>query len=264
MKKQQAEKVVLLGSGNVATQLGSSLKAAGFSIAQVISRNQRTGKSLAKKLGSSYQPTTDTIDRTAQWYLLAVKDDQIRNLVDQLQLANGILLHTGGTIPLDVLKKGASKTGVLYPIQSISVSRNLNLREVPFCIEGNTKTVENKIKQFARKIADTVIPMNSAKRKTVHLAAVFTNNFSNELLVIAENLLKENGLAPSLIKPLFLETALKVQHTSAVTQQTGPAKRGDKKVLKEHMDFLKEKPELLQLYKLMSKLIVQDQQGNNK
>lgn len=98
--------------------------------------------------------------------------------------------------------------------------------------------------------------MNSEQRKIVHLAAVFANNFTNFMYNISEVLLKKNKLSFDILKPLILETAEKIQRNSPSDMQTGPAKRGDKKVISEHLKMLNDFPEYKKIYRLITKKIM--------
>ena len=52
--------------------------------------------------------------------------------------------------------------------------------------------------------------------------------------------------------PLVRETARKVEGMSPLKAQTGPAVRGDRKVVNEHLDLLKDNPEYAGIYRLIS------------
>lgn len=94
--------------------------------------------------------------------------------------------------------------------------------------------------------------INSDKRKALHLAAVFANNFSNHMFVIAEELLKKNDLDFNLLRPLILETSNKIRNHSPSDMQTGPARRGDTGTIEKHLQLLVNKPEYAKMYRLIT------------
>ena len=100
-----------------------------------------------------------------------------------------------------------------------------------------------------------VFNINSKKRAQIHLAAVFANNFSNYLFVLAEKILYKNKIPFEIIRPLILETAQKVQTNTPGKMQTGPAVRGDVEVIKKHLKLLKKFPQMMEIYKLLNKNI---------
>ena len=70
------------------------------------------------------------------------------------------------------------------------------------------------------------------------MAAVFVNNFTNQLYRIAHEITESKGVEFNILKPLILETAKKVQDLSPYMAQTGPAKRNDKKTIRKHLKLL--------------------------
>ena len=61
----------------------------------------------------------------------------------------------------------------------------------------------------------------------------------------------------SLLKPLIIYTAEKTLYQEPKLNQTGPAKRGDKKTIKEHLEILDNK-NYKKIYKLLSKNILKE------
>jgi glycerol-3-phosphate dehydrogenase len=86
--------IVLLGSGNIATQLGRAFKMAGQNIVQVWSRNIDHARELADTLAS--EPISDLfdLDTTADLYIIAVKDEAIKQLAHELKVNDKLIVHT--------------------------------------------------------------------------------------------------------------------------------------------------------------------------
>ena len=59
-----------------------------------------------------------------------------------------------------------------------------------------------------------------------------------------------------ILRPLIVETAEKVKRMNPKEAQTGPAKRGDVKVIQEHMRELETDPDYKALYTLISNSII--------
>ena len=90
--------------------------------------------------------------------------------------------------------------------------------------------------------------------RVLHLGAVWVNNFPNHLYYLSESLLKKHHLPFELFGPLILSTAENgIKNPKA--SQTGPAKRNDKKTMKEHLKLLPDK-NYRDLYKMLSKSII--------
>jgi predicted short-subunit dehydrogenase-like oxidoreductase (DUF2520 family) len=89
----------------------------------------------------------------------------------------------------------------------------------------------------------------------VHLAAVISSNFTNHLLAEAEKILKSRGFELDILKPLMVETIEKAFAISPENAQTGPAVRGNQKVIDKHLEILKDFPEVREVYRNLSESI---------
>ncbi|MFY9308354.1 MAG: DUF2520 domain-containing protein [Bacteroidia bacterium] len=262
--KSPRYKIVLLGAGNVATHLGLALKKSGQPIVQVYSRQFENAVGLAKKLNCGYTDSLKTIDKTADVYIIAVKDDVVGEIAKLLKLKNKIVVHTSGSVDMNVLKTASANYGVFYPLQTFSKSNKVNIKAVPFCLEASNSKTLKSLTVLAENISNNVLEINSEQRKTIHLAAVFACNFSNHMYAIADVLLKANNLSLDILKPLIEETAKKIQHASPVEMQTGPAKRKDKNTMNKHLQLLGNRKEYKKMYRLLSKSIMDlDKQKKN-
>jgi predicted short-subunit dehydrogenase-like oxidoreductase (DUF2520 family) len=248
-------KIVIIGSGNVATHFGISLQEAKHEIMQVYSRSESSAKSLAKKLNCSFTTSISDITAHAEFYLVALSDEAIKPFLKKFEIRNRLIVHTSGSTPLAVFGNKFSQCGVLYPVQTFSKTRKIDFRKVPVCIEGNNDFSKKKIKSIARTLTRQIHFVDSSKRKTIHLAAVFANNFSNHCFVIAEKILSNKNVPFDILRPLIHETAEKVQFDSPADMQTGPAKRGDLSIQEEHVLMLAKRKEFLKIYKLISESI---------
>ncbi len=252
-------KIFLIGSGNVATQLGKAFKKCGHEIVFVYSRNISHASRLGEELKSSWGQTLKTISFfPADVYIIAVKDDVITDVVRQLpSLKNKLVIHTSGATDISVLKKKFKNCGVLWQIQTIKARTTPSTRgrKVPLVIEASNPSAEKKVKHLANDLSEKVYSLNSKQRKVLHLGAVWVNNFPNHLYVLAEALLKKHNLSFELFGSLILSTT-KNGIKNPKASQTGPAKRNDKKTMKEHLKLLPDK-NYRALYKLLSKSILE-------
>ncbi len=252
-EKLRPLRVTILGSGNVATHFGEALRNAGAEIVQVYSRKLVHAQELAKQLKAQ---ATDKLTSLADAdvYLIAVKDDALPGIVKKIKKQNGIVLHTSGGLSLDVLGQFPNR-GVLYPLQTLSKGRKIDMADVPLCIEAGDHITLASLDEIAGAMSDKVYRLSSEQRQAAHLSAVFACNFTNRLYAIAEDLLKEHKLPFDLLRPLILETAAKVQQLSPAAAQTGPALRNDRIVMDKHLALLKGHPELKKIYRKLSKSI---------
>ncbi len=251
------QKITFVGAGNVAQHLAVAFEQHGLEVECVFSRNLAKAQQLAQKLRhAKAQNHLNFNDATANLFVLAVRDDAIEEVCQQISLPkNTFVVHTSGTQSLEVLGNLQNPLGVFYPLQTFSADKVIDFQAVPFCIEANSPTHEVQLLQLAALLSKKVYQVNSAQRQSLHLAAVFANNFSNYLFGVAEELLSRADLPFDLLKPLLHETVEKAILLNPFEAQTGPARRNDTKTIKKHLDLLCEQPSLRELYELLSNLI---------
>lgn len=246
--------VVFIGSGNVATHLAKALKNNGYNLKQVWSRTTSHAAFLAEAVAAQPISEIDQIDRNADMYIIAVKDDCIAEIAQSLHGVRGLVVHTSGATPMEVLKD-LNSHGVLYPLQTFSKSRAISFSQVPLFIEAVDATSLAALKLLADELSTMVYEVDTEKRKILHLAAVFACNFVNQLYTLSDELVAQHGLKFEMLRPLIMETALKVQSAKPVEVQTGPAIRNDQQTMSRHLSLLSAMPELAQLYETLSNSI---------
>lgn len=249
-------RITLIGSGNVATHLGAALRNAGHRIVQVYSRNEHNGALLAYHIGAEAISDLQDITGDTDIFIISVSDGAIAAIAEQLAGFDKLIVHTSGATDLYTLLAFTDHAGVFYPLQTFSKIKEVDFRTVPLCIEGTNEHITKTLKELAQTISNNVYLISTAQRKTLHLAAVFACNFPNYLYNVAQELLAAQDIQFDLIRPLILETAEKVQGQFPADVQTGPAVRGDVKTMDTHLQQLNGKPQLGQLYKLLSQGII--------
>jgi predicted short-subunit dehydrogenase-like oxidoreductase (DUF2520 family) len=251
------ENVVIIGAGNLATQLGLALYEKNIQVKQVYSRTKKSAQALAGKLNASYAADLSKLDTDADLYVIAVKDSAIQEILENLPTEDGLIVHTAGSVPMKILEGFSVNYGVFYPLQTFSKDRKVDFKTIPVCIEANHPSNLVKLQELAGKLSGTVRQVNSEERKILHLAAVFVNNFVNHFYAIGADLLYDNKMSFDLLKPLIMETASKIETLNPILSQTGPARRNDQNVIQSHLKLLEDKPEYRKIYSFVSDSIFQ-------
>lgn len=249
-------KVVLIGSGNVATVMGSRIAAAGHAILQVVARREEPAAKLAVLLGCRYTTQWDDIDREADIYIVSISDNALEDLGKTLHLPGKLVVHTAGGVRSQVLLPVSASSGVLYPLQSLR-SEVRPFPEFPLLITANQPEDLPVIETFARTIARQVQQADDATRLRLHVAAILVNNFTNYLYIQASVFCTEEKLDFSLLLPLITETANRVASFPPKEVQTGPAVRGDENTIRRHLEILDNYKDLSVLYRLFTSQIQQ-------
>lgn len=249
-------KIVLFGAGNVAYHFSKALLAKGFNILQVVGRSEQKTKSLAEIVHSPFTIDLEKIRQDADVYLYCISDDSLNGLINLDIAPNAIHIHTAGSVSIDIFSKKKSRYGVIYPLQTLSKTKELDFpNKVPLFVEGSDPTTLNKILEIARTVSNQVTEANSSQRLSLHISAVFACNFVNHFYHIAENILQKENISFDLLKDLIAETADKINYLNPSEAQTGPAKRKDRKIMQKHLNYLEGNEDLQNLYSNISELI---------
>jgi predicted short-subunit dehydrogenase-like oxidoreductase (DUF2520 family) len=231
------------------------LEVSGNEILQVYSRTDHSANVLASKLNTNFTFNLSDIETNADLYIISVSDDALEQMISQIRIKAGLVIHTSGFLSMDTLSQTSKNFGVLYPLQTFSISREIDMKSVPIFIEANTSINLKRIKEIAGQISDNVFEIDSDQRKKLHLAAVFACNFPNFMYSVAADLLGDAKLNFDILKPLIKETSEKVQDLEPIDAQTGPAIRGDERLIAAHIEMLNDYPAYQELYKAISKQI---------
>jgi len=242
----------IIGSGNVARILGMKLQHSS-ELRFIHSSTFQNAQKLADFLGTSAIEKVGQLPKV-DLLIIAISDDQISEVAKQIP-SDQAVVHTSGTKDIGLLDS-FDRYGVVYPLQTLGKNDNINLEDVPFLIEGSTEQFSAELKSFVTSCLSTSVEFaDSTKRKQLHVAAVFASNFTVQMLIEAEGLMKDNDLNFELLVPLIKETISNCINNGAVNSLTGPAKRNDEKVIQEHLDLLKD-DELKLVYETVTNRIL--------
>jgi predicted short-subunit dehydrogenase-like oxidoreductase (DUF2520 family) len=249
----EIQTVNIIGSGKVAKNLGIALQEKGITVSCICSKTKEHADALALELNASSTTNLSSMP-IADLYLLCVPDQVILSIV--AMLPNGVnIAFTAGAVELPLVN-GSSKIGVFYPLQTFSENRKANVFEIPFYVESEDQYFQQNLFDLAWKLSKNVHLSTYKQRLHTHIAAVFTNNFTNHMLVLAEQHCLENGVDFKDLQPLLKETMNKAIDLGPRKSQTGPAVRNDQTTLISHEAKLSGKSK--EIYSLVSQSIQQN------
>ena len=246
-------KVSVIGSGNVGFHLIKLFDTSkGIELCEWYSRTLNFDKRVrvVNELSNLNQ---------ADVYIICVSDESISKVSNELTFNEKLVLHTSGSTPFDAINK-KNRRGVFYPLQTFSKSKDLNYSNIPICIESEDKNDLELLKILSNKVGCKFYEINFEQRKTLHLAAIITNNFTNFLFSLSKELVEAKDLDFDILKPLIKETVNKIHKLDPNEAQTGPARRNDSNIMKTHQKMLIDKNQK-KLYKIISEMI-REKYGN--
>ena len=229
--------IVIIGRGNVATNLDYAFRKKGVACQMVSSRD-----------GLDLLPQANV-------YIYAVKDEALTSVIAQVQgKEKSLHLHTSGTMPISVFGDDKPHAGIFYPFQTFSKARVIeDFSTVPVFFEARGIDDISAVYSLALTITSHVYEATQQDRERLHVAGVYACNFTNLMYTMAAELLKNTHIPFSALLPLIDETAAKIHTLSPRDAQTGPARRGDENVMNHHMELLDD--EQRNIYQLLSEAI---------
>src|SRR5688572_1092155 len=151
--------IVIIGTGNTATVLGRKLKNVGHNILQVFGRNSSEASELAYELDTESTNYWNVVNRNADLYILAVSDIAVEEVFKELQLSDKTVVHTAASVSKEVLKDGAGRYGVLYPLQSLKKDLAY-IPEIPMIIDAGDPKTLSMLDTLAHSISERVVEAN--------------------------------------------------------------------------------------------------------
>ena len=237
----------IIGSGNVGKHFIALVQnSKDLNLIQWLSRSESCYEKI--KTTSNFK----NIEK-ADVYVICVCDSSIHEVSKTLNLRNQLIVHTSGINHFNILCDN-NRRGVFYPLQTFTKENKTRELEIPICIESEYNEDIKLLIDLCKYLNLKYYQVDYEKRKILHLAAVFSNNFSNHLYSIAYKITKNNNIDFDILKPLIQETANKILLLEPAKAQTGPARRDDMVTINNHLKLLKN-DDYRNIYKTFTQLI---------
>ncbi|GLR16265.1 Rossmann-like and DUF2520 domain-containing protein [Portibacter lacus] len=256
---------VIFGTGNIASHFTPAIsKIAELNVSSIFARSEEKARLVIGDGQINIIYNYAAIPEDTDVVFLMVNDDAIKSVTAKLSehlQSSTMIIHFSGSMGLSEIHEHFHHTGIMWPIQTISKSdSSLVLKETPLSISFSDEYTKEKLDRWAAHLSNHKYYLSEDQKKVVHLSAVFANNFTNHMYVIAKELLNAEGLNFELITPLILKTAQSALYNDPALNQTGPAKRQDKNTMDKQLDLLSDVDQKA-IYQLISKNI--DKKNNS-
>ncbi|MFM9984344.1 MAG: Rossmann-like and DUF2520 domain-containing protein [Flavobacteriales bacterium] len=245
----------LIGTGNAAWHFARMLRQHGHSLLQICARNQDS----AREFDAEIIANPGDFSKENDLIILAVKDDVISEL-SKLVPIKIPAIHVSGATSIEELIQ--QKKGVVWPVQTIKKYEETDHSRTPFLIEASDEEMKNLLMHVFQQISTTVYYATGEQRAQAHMATVFANNFTTQLLSISEEILKEQQLPLDVVLPSLREIIHKLETKKPLEIQTGPARRADMATIQKQIAFLQDKPEFQEIYTQFTNRILRIYHGH--
>lgn len=250
-------KIVIVGAGNVATHFALGLHRVGFNVDTIAARHIESAALLAGKIGAKPVVDLNEIDTDADLVIIATSDAAVGDVSAKLPDVSGIVVHTSGSVPLDIVATRHRRAGVIYPLQTFSKNSEVEMGRVPFFTEATDNSSLEVIDAVAGMLGGSVYHAGSDVRARLHIAGVFACNFAVYMFEMARRELERVGLPLDTVRPLVDVTVDKAFGLGPMQAMTGPARRGDKATIEKQTSLLENENEK-EIYALISRAIYKE------
>lgn len=190
---------------------------------------------------------------------LAVPDDAIPTVTKQLSSylpATTPLVHTSGATAVTAIDDYFKFRAAMWPIRSLRKGEVVpNWSDLPLVYYADSPEFQPQLASLAQALSGLTYRLNDEQRAQLHLAAVFSNNFTTWLCQIAYELCQHKNIPFEALVPIIKNTFSKIDANEPAIRQTGAAIRGDQKTMQRHLDLLDSQPEYAELYQKFSQFI---------
>ncbi len=275
--------IAIVGAGNLGTALTFALRDAGYTIEEIIARQDTASLTRARKLAalvSGYRSNSvvvssvrkPTLSSHVVW--LCVPDREIAGCAETLARDSDwhgkIALHSSGalsSLELAALKKKGAAVGSVHPLMTFVRNVRPSLQGVPFGLEGDPVAIR-VARRIVHDLGGEPFPLTRAHKPAYHAWGGFTSPLLVAALVTGEQVAMQAGMTQALARRRMYKI---VQRTVANYFEKGPAQafsgpiiRGDAATVQKHLKVLNELPEVKQVYLALARAALKYLPGKNK
>jgi predicted short-subunit dehydrogenase-like oxidoreductase (DUF2520 family) len=245
-------RIAIVGAGNLASALAPALRAAGYPVAQIISRPQpsslRRTQKLAREVGASAVSAAQAkISADIIWF--CVPDASISNsaaaLTNSADWKGRVALHSSGALTSDelsVLRQLGATTASVHPLMTFVRGSRPSLSGVPFAIEGDAKAVRSA-RAIVKNLGGQSFPIRKNQKDAYHAWGMFASPLLTALLAATERVASAAGVpaqsARARMLPILNQTLANYARLGPARSLSGPFLRGDVATVQKHLHVLK-------------------------
>lgn len=258
----------LVGAGPVATALAGALRLGGVPVLGLWARRPAAARAAGSIAGvAAFSSAPPDILLESEVVILAVRDAAIAE-VAQMLLGTGlinkrhVLLHCAGAAPArDLLGAVAAQVGgvgTLHPLSAIADGK-LSMRALKgtvFGVEGDDVGRAAASKLVAA-VNGVVLALDGSQMAAYHAAAAMASNYIVALIDAAAAVLATVGVpadrAAQALVPLAEGALRNVSAHGTTGGLTGPVRRGDIATVTRHLEAMRDRPELGEIYRVLAR-----------
>jgi len=258
----------VVGAGPVATALAGALRLAGVPVLGLWARRAAPARHAGSIAGvAAFSSAPPDILLESEVVVLAVRDSVIAE-VAQMLVGTGlvnrrhVLLHCAGAAAAEevlapVLDRVAG-VATLHPLAAIADAKLAMraLKGTVFGVEGD-EAGRAMAYRLVTALGGVTLTLEISQMAAYHAAAAMASNYIVAALDAAAAVLAGAGIAPDRAAHALLplaEGALRNVAAHGTTEGlTGPIRRGDSATIQRHLEALRARPELAEIYRALAR-----------
>ena len=129
------QNISFAGSGRVASSLCKKISVSGFKIDLIVSPSEENGRMLAEECKSVWSSELK-FPQSTDLIIVAVPDHRLNNVLDNIRCSpETLIVHTAGSMGIDIFPDRFFHKGVFYPLQTFSNEKKVDFTDLPFLLE---------------------------------------------------------------------------------------------------------------------------------
>ena len=264
-KKLAKPRITLIGAGNLASALATSLHQAGYVIEQIVARSTGASLQRARRLAVEVNASATVLGRDwnnikihAEIVWFCMPDGAIASAAKSLATAidwkGKVALHSSGALTSDelgALRRRGAAVGSAHPLMTFVPGSKPVLAGVPFAIEGDRKAVE-AARAIVKSLGADPYSIRAEDKAAYHAWGTFASPLFTALLATSEQVALCAGVKRSAAKrrmlPMLKQTLANYEALGAARGFSGPIVRADVGTVKQHFAVLRDVPVAQQVY----------------
>jgi predicted short-subunit dehydrogenase-like oxidoreductase (DUF2520 family) len=276
--KQSAKpRIAIVGAGNLAGALALSLRASGYRIEQIVSRepaaSMRQARRLAREVeASAIQAARAKIQAEVVWF--CVPDGAIAGAAQSLAGAANwdgkVALHSSGALASDelaVLQRRGAAVASVHPLMTFVHGSRPSLVEVPFALEGDQRAVR-AARAIVLNLRGQTFTIRKQQKQAYHAWGMFASPLMTALLAATERVAGAAGISRKAARkrmlPILRQTLANYARLGAPGAFSGPIARGDVATVEKHLSILLAVPGAREVYVALAREALQDLPAKNR
>jgi predicted short-subunit dehydrogenase-like oxidoreductase (DUF2520 family) len=257
----------IAGAGPVATALAGALRLGGVPVLGLWARRAAPARAAGSTAGvAAFSSAPPDVLLETEIVILAVRDHAITE-VAQMLLGTGlinkrhVLLHCAGAASakelLGPVADQVAGIGTLHPLSAIADGKLAMraLKGTVFGVEGDGigRAAATKL---VTAMSGVVLPLDGTQMAAYHAAAALASNYIVATLDAAAAVLASTGVAPDqaaqALIPLAEGALRNIAARGTTGGLTGPVRRGDVATVARHLEAMRDRPELVEVYRALA------------